>query len=94
MVIEGLGRGNAPVTAIAEVEWAVRSGIPVVLTSRCPRGRVLDTYAYAGAGKQFRKLGAILGGMTPSHKARIKLMVLLGAGAGVEEIREAFEGTG
>lgn len=26
MVIEGLGRGNAPVTAIAEVEAAVRSG--------------------------------------------------------------------
>ena len=92
LVIEGLGRGNAPVTAIAEVEAAVRSGIPVVLTSRCPRGRVLDTYAYAGAGKQFRKLGAILGGMTPSHKARIKLMVLLGAGAEIGRIREAFEG--
>ena len=94
LVIEGLGRGNAPVTAIAEVEGAVRSGIPVVLTSRCPRGRVLDTYAYAGAGKQFRKLGAILGGMTPSHKARIKLMVMLGAGEGMEKIRESFEGTG
>ena len=94
LVIEGLGRGNAPVTAIAEVEWAVRSGIPVVLTSRCPRGRVLDTYAYPGAGRQFKKLGAILGGLTPSHKARIKLMLLLGAGAGLAEIRESFEGPG
>ncbi len=94
LVIEGLGRGNAPVTAIAEVEWAVRSGIPVVLTSRCPRGRVLDTYAYPGAGRQFKKLGAILGGLTPSHKARIKLMLQLGAGASLAEIRESFEGPG
>ena len=92
LVIEGLGRGNAPVTAIAEVEAAVRSGIPVVLTSRCPRGRVLDTYAYPGAGRQFKKLGAILGGLTPSHKARLKLMLLLGAHATPAQIRDSFEG--
>ena len=50
--------------------------------------------AYPGAGKQFKKLGAILGGLTPSHKARIKLMLLLGANAGLAEIRESFEGPG
>jgi L-asparaginase len=91
LVIEGLGRGNAPVPAIDAVEVAVRSGIPVVLTTRCPRGRVLDTYAYTGAARQFKRQGAILGGMLPSHKARIKLMLLLGAGATIEEIRGAFE---
>lgn len=92
LVLEGMGRGNVPITAVPEVEHVLRSGIPVVITSRCPYGRVLDTYAYEGGGHHLKELGAILGGMLPSHKARIKLMLLLGAGRRVEEIRKAFEG--
>jgi L-asparaginase len=91
LVIEGLGRGNVTVAALPAIERAINAGLPVVITSRCPRGRVLDTYAYEGAGRQLRKMGAILGGMLPSHKARIKLMLELGAGYGVERIRESFE---
>jgi L-asparaginase len=92
LVVEGLGRGNVPVAALPAIERAVNTGLPVVITSRCPRGRVLDTYAYEGAGRQLRKMGAILGGMLPSHKARIKLMLELGAGYSVERIRKSFEG--
>jgi len=91
LVIEGLGRGNVTVPAMTAIQRAVEAGLPVVITSRCPRGRVLDTYAYDGAGKQLRRMGAILGGMLPSHKARIKLMLALGAGWSVEQIRESFE---
>jgi L-asparaginase len=91
LVIEGLGRGNVTVAALPAIERAIKAGIPVVITSRCPRGRVLDTYAYEGAGRQLRKMGVILGGMLPSHKARIKLMLELGAGYSVERIRETFE---
>jgi L-asparaginase len=90
-VIEGLGRGNVPVAALPAIERAIGLGVPVVITSRCPRGRVLDTYAYEGAGRQLKRMGAILGGLLPSHKARIKLMVALGAGWSVEQIRESFE---
>jgi len=92
LVIEGLGRGNVTVAALPAIGRAVEAGLPVVITSRCPRGRVLDTYAYEGAGRQLRKMGAILGGMLPSHKARIKLMLELGAGWNVERIRKSFEG--
>jgi L-asparaginase len=91
LVIEGLGRGNVPVAALPAIERAIGLGVPVVITSRCPRGRVLDTYAYEGAGRQLKRMGAILGGLLPSHKARIKLMVALGAGWSVEQIRESFE---
>jgi L-asparaginase len=91
LVIEGLGRGNVTVASLPAIARAVKSGIPVVITSRCPRGRVLDTYAYEGAGRQLRKMGVILGGMLSSHKARIKLMLALGAGESVEQIRERFE---
>jgi len=91
LVIEGLGRGNVPVAALPAIERAISAGIPVVVSSRCPRGRVLDTYAYEGAGRQLRKMGTILGGMLPSQKARIKLMVELGGGWSVEQIRKSFE---
>jgi L-asparaginase len=91
LVIEALGRGNVTVASLPAIERAIGKGIPVVITSRCPSGRVLDTYAYEGAGRQLKRMGAILGGMLSSHKARIKLMLMLGAGCGVEQIRESFE---
>jgi len=91
VVIEALGRGNVTVSALPAIERAIGLGIPVVITSRCPRGRVLDTYAYAGAGRQLKRMGAILGGLLPSHKARIKLMLALGAEWDVERIRGSFE---
>lgn len=91
LVIEGLGRGNVTVAALAAIERAQRQRVPVVLTSRCPRGRVLDTYGYEGGGRQLTRLGVILGGLLPSHKARIKLMLALGAGWDLAAIRAAFE---
>jgi L-asparaginase len=91
LVIEALGRGNVTVASLPAIERAIGKGLPVVITSRCPRGRVLDTYAYEGAGRQLKRMGAILGGMLSSHKARIKLMLMLGAGWGIEQIRESFE---
>ena len=91
LVIEGLGRGNVTVPALAAIERAIKQGIPVVITSRCPRGRVLDTYAYDGGGRQLTRLGALLGGMLPSHKARIKLMLALGADWDHEQLRGSFE---
>jgi L-asparaginase len=90
LILESLGRGNVPVTAIGAVEQALGSGLPVVITSRCPRGRILDTYAYEGSGKHLKRLGAILGGLLPSHKARIKLMLLLGGGSDLARIRASF----
>lgn len=91
LVVEGLGRGNVTIPALPAIQRAIEADIPVVITSRCPRGRVLDTYAYEGAGKQLRRMGVILGGMLPSHKARIKLALALGAGWAPEQIRESFE---
>lgn len=91
LVIEALGRGNVPVAALPAIQRAIEAGLCVVITSRCWRGRVLDTYGYEGAGKQLKRMGAILGGLLPSHKARIKLMLLLGADYGIGKIRQSFE---
>ena len=90
LVIQALGVGNVPVAAVPAIERALATGIPVVITSRSARGRVLDAYAYEGGGKQLTQKGAILGAMLPAQKARIKLMLALGAGWNTERIRESF----
>lgn len=90
LVIEGLGRGNVPVAALPAIARAVERGLPVVIATRCARGRVLDTYGYEGGGRQLTRLGAILAGLLPGHQARLKLMLALGAGWDLPRIRASF----
>ena len=93
IVIEGMGRGNVPPKVFEGVKYVIeKKGIPVVLVSRCPRGRVLDTYAYYGGGRMLRELGVIFGENLPGHKARIKLMLALGSTDNYEKIKQIFEG--
>jgi L-asparaginase len=91
LVLEAFGRGNVPPGYLGAIDRAAKTGIPIVLTSRCSRGRTLDAYAYEGAGKTLTRLGVILGGVLPSHKARIKLILALGAGWSTDRIRQSFE---
>jgi L-asparaginase len=90
LVIEGLGRGNVPVATLPAIARAVERGLPVVIATRCARGRVLDTYGYEGGGRQLTRLGAILAGLLPGHQARLKLMLALGAGWDLPRIRASF----
>lgn len=91
IVIEALGRGNIPPAMIPGIEFALDRSIPVVMVSRCPTGRVLDTYGYEGAGKQLRLMGVILGGDLPGQKARIKLMLALNITKDINKIRRIME---
>ena len=91
-VIEGLGRGNLPTLAAKQVLRAIRKGIPVVLTSRCYKGRVLGVYGGTGGGKKLHDAGIIYGGDLSGQKARIKLMCALGKTSDMREIKGMFEG--
>lgn len=91
IVIEALGRGNLPFEMINGIEKSIKKNIPIVLVSRCPTGRVLDTYGYEGGGKHLRKLGVIFGGNLPGQKARIKLMLALSITKNMDTIRNLFE---
>lgn len=91
IVIEALGRGNVPPEMAQGIYRALDHGLPVVIVSRCPTGRVLDTYGYEGAGKMLHDRGAIFGYNLPGQKARIKLMVALSVSSNVHEIRSIFE---
>ena len=77
LVLEGFGRGNIPPAVVPGVERAVQAGVPVVITTRTPGGRVLDVYGYAGGVKNLRETGAIMGGELSAAKARLKLMLAL-----------------
>ncbi|WP_353096684.1 asparaginase [Tissierella praeacuta] len=91
IVIEALGRGNLPPQMIPGIKKALSQNIPVVMVSRCPTGRVLDSYGYEGGGKHLRELGVIFGGNLPGQKVRIKLMLALGLTKNMNEIKEIIE---
>ena len=90
-VIEAMGRGNIPLEMVEGVKRAIEAKLPVVIVSRCAMGRVLYTYGYEGGGKHLRQLGAIFGGNLNGQKARVKLMLLLGSKADMNDIKIAFE---
>jgi len=90
IVIESLGRGNLPPTMLDSIDRALNSGIYVVIVSRCYSGRVLDTYAYRGGGKDLTNRGCILGGSLNGQKARILLMLATANGYDHEDLEDLF----
>ena len=91
IIIEAMGRGNLPPGMIEGIKDAVSKNIPVIIVSRCPMGRVLDSYGYEGGGKMLHDLGAIFGGDLNGQKARVKLMLALTITQDMNEIKEIFE---
>lgn len=91
LVIEAMGQGNVPPSTLPGIQAWLEAGKPVVLVSRCPEGRALDTYAYDGGGKQLRNMGVIFGEDLNGQKARVKLMLALGLTRDMNEIRGLFE---
>ncbi|KZR60258.1 asparaginase [Pseudobacillus badius] len=79
VVIEALGQGNLPPEAVSAVKDLIAENIPVVLVSRCFNGIVQDIYGYEGGGKQLKELGAIFSNGLNGQKARLKLLIALGA---------------
>ena len=81
VVIEGFGRGNGPSRLAELVRLATRKNIPVLMTSRCPAGRVQAIYGGGGGGRDLADAGAIFAGDLKGPKARLLLMVLLSGAA-------------
>lgn len=91
IVIEGTGRGNVPPMTLPAIQRALDAGLPVLLSTRCAQGRVLDTYAYEGSGRDLRKRGVIFAGSLTGPKARILLMLALGVTKDLEGLRQRIE---
>ncbi|AKL94949.1 L-asparaginase AnsA [Clostridium aceticum] len=91
IVIEALGRGNIPPQMLEGIQYAIDKKVAVVIVSRCPTGRVLDSYGYQGGGRQLRILGVIFCGDLPGQKARIKLMLALSVTKDLHTLRNIME---
>jgi L-asparaginase len=92
LVIAALGRGNVPPAMAASIGRCIEAGLPVVVASRAPRGRVGRTYSYEGGGRHLANLGAIFTGSRRPQQARIDLMLALGAGLDRPALVDLFDG--
>jgi L-asparaginase len=92
VVVAAMGRGNVPPLMVGGIERWIDEGKPVVITSRALRGRVGCTYGYPGAGRRLADRGAIFAGSRRPQQARLDVMLALGAGLSVEELRALLSG--
>jgi L-asparaginase len=90
IVLEALGRGNVPPMMLEGIKNALAKKIPVIICSRCPSGRVLDTYGYVGGGKNLTDLGCILAPSLNGQKARILLMIALSVSSDSKFLKTLF----
>ncbi|HDX9029472.1 TPA: asparaginase [Staphylococcus aureus] len=91
MVIEALGQGNIPPSALEGIQQLVSLNIPIVLVSRSFNGIVSPTYAYDGGGYQLTQQGFIFSNGLNGPKARLKLLVALSNNLDKAEIKSYFE---
>jgi L-asparaginase len=91
IVIAAMGRGNVPPAMLPGIERWLADGKPVIITSRAMRGRVGHTYGYPGGGRRLAEMGAIFAGARRPIQARIDVMLALGDGMTVGQIRELLE---
>ncbi len=91
IVVQALGWGNMNVPLFQAVREAVQKGVPVVVTSRVPNGRVLPHYGFEGGGKTLREAGAVIGDDLSPVKARILLMLALQTTSDPRELQKLYD---
>lgn len=77
IVLAATGRGNATPNIVALISQLSARGVPVLVTSRSPEGRVEPIYGQGG-GADLEKAGAIFAGDLNGPKARLLLALILG----------------
>jgi L-asparaginase len=88
LVVAAAGGGNTPPEYLELARPLIDRGTPVVLTTRCPSGRVKAGYAFPGGSSQWWEAGAIFSGTLDALKVRVLVALGVGAGASVEQLAE------
>jgi L-asparaginase len=91
IVVQALGWGNVNVPFYEAIAEAVKKGVPVVIASRVPKGRVLPVYGFQGGGKTTKDLGAVFADDLSPQKARILLMLALQRTSDRKELQKMFD---
>ena len=90
IVVAATGAGNTHPDLLVAAQVAMAAGIPVVLASRVPSGRVAPAYGFPGGGARWIAAGAIPAGFLTPVKARIAVALGIGAGLDVDGLRALF----
>ncbi|ARK62130.1 asparaginase [Burkholderia pseudomallei] len=91
IVIQALGFGNVNAEMFEAIKAAIAAGVPVVISTRVPNGRVLPVYGFEGGGSTLKAAGAIFADNLSPQKARILLMLALQKPATPEAIQRLFD---
>lgn len=87
LVVAGFGGGDVPPSWVPLLRKIMRADVPVVLSSRCPAGRVLTGQDFEGSAARLLEMGLFSAdGLTPAQ-ARIRLALGLGAELAGQDLR-------
>jgi L-asparaginase len=90
VVLETYGSGRVPPWWLPKIREAVQQRTAVVVTSRSGVGTLGDQHGYVGAFHDLQRLGVMFAHNLDGLKARIKLMVALGATRKMDDVRAWF----
>jgi L-asparaginase len=90
IVIEAFGSGRVPPWWLPAIQEALAQRIMVVIATRTGNGALYDEYGYVGAYHDLARLGVLFAHHLNGPKARIKLMLALGAVRRPEDVRVWF----
>ena len=77
IVIQAFGLGNVNLATSNAIQYALKRGVIVVITSQVQSGSVLPVYDDVGSATALQKQGAILAGDLLGSKARILLILAI-----------------
>ena len=80
LVVEAMGSGNVGVEMGRALGAALDRGIPVVITTRVPRGEVSGKYGGAGGGATLAAKGAVGSTYFRAGQARVLLAAAIASG--------------
>jgi len=87
LVVAGLGLAHVTTATVAALERARARGVPVVVASRVPTGRIVPLYAN---NVDLLNMGAVQADNLSPQKARVLLMVAMTRTTDTEELRAYF----
>ncbi len=88
VVAEGIGNVNEEI--YEAIKRARGKGIPVVISSWVPDGRVRPKYAFKGGSKTLAELGVVFANDLSPKKARILLMIAMGRTRDAKGLQDIF----
>ncbi len=91
IVVAGFGLGNVNASVYEAIRYARSKNIPVVISSRCYKGRTYPVYGGPGGGKTLANENVIFsGGLIPS-KSRILLLLALTRTRDAHQLKAYFQ---